>query len=514
MKRHSFGLQLKSVIIITYIIVGAVALGAWYYYKVVCDMTRQSDLRHAQKLGKALSLAAEGDLRDRRYSALDELTKDWVKDKCVPYVAVVDRKGQIISVASSGRYEKLWEKRTKFSVEKAIIRSHSNSHLVIAHPIVARDKLWYHERLAGGVRIVLAVDTTRKALAITRRKIFAIVAVIVLCTIPIGYILVWQFMVRPIRRLARVTRRLADGDFSARSGFTQRDETGELASAFDYMAEQVSSMRSKLLASNTVLEEKVVKRTEELQLANGRLCDEMKDKEEFLRAVSHDLNAPLRNIAGMATMISMKWRDELPEEVIARLQRIQSNVDHETSLLEELLELSRIKSSPQNRKVVDIGEMLQTLAHTFEYELYSQNIELKISPDMPSLNIEPNRIRQVFQNLIDNAIKYMDRETGGKILVVHKLINGMHEFCVSDNGPGIAPDQQDKVFCVFRRGSSSGSGGVDGKGVGLAVVRTVVSTYDGRAWVRSVPGRGASFFFTLLAQATKPAETPEEVACG
>ena len=84
MKRHSFGLQLKAVLIITCVVVGVVASGAWYYYKVVCDMTRQSDLRHARKLGKALSLAAEGDLSEKRYRSLDELAKDWVKDKCVP----------------------------------------------------------------------------------------------------------------------------------------------------------------------------------------------------------------------------------------------------------------------------------------------------------------------------------------------------------------------------------------------------------------------------------------------
>ncbi len=517
MKRHSFGLQLKAVIIIGYLVVGVVASGAWYYYQVVCDMTRQSDLSHARKLGKALSLAAEGDLSDKRYTSLDELTKDWVKDECVQYVAIVDRDGKAVSVASAPGKSSLWEMHTKFSADQAVIKYHGQNHLIIAHPVIAKDKLWYDERLAGGVRIVLAVDTTQKTLAATRQKIILITAIIVLCAIPIGYILVWQFMVRPIRRLARVTQRLADGDYSARSDLTSKDETGELAFAFDHMAGQVSAMRSKLLANNMLLERKVSERTEELQHANDKLCAEMKDKEEFLRAVSHDLNAPLRNIAGMATMISLKWRDQLPEDVIARLQRIQSNVDHETSLLEELLELSRIKTRPQSRKVVDIGQMLQTLGNTFEYELQSRHIALEIEENMPALNIEPNRIRQVFQNLIDNAIKYMDRETDGRIIVGHKLIDGVHEFCVKDNGPGIPEDQQEKVFCVFRRGSASSSARADGKGVGLAVVRTVVSTYNGKAWVTSSPGQGACFYFTLSAKATAPdeslAEAPEEVTC-
>ena len=525
-RRHCFGLQLKSVIIITYIVIGTVSAGAWYYYKTVCDMTRRSDLRHAQKLSQALSLAAEGDLRSGRFSALDALAKDWVKDKQVAYVSVVDKGGQIVSFASGDGKVGLWKKHTKFPAGEVSIKHHGENHLVVAQPIIARDQLWYNERLAGGVRLVLLIDATRKTLAATRGKIFSIAAIIVLCAIPTGYILVWQFMVRPIRKLARTTHRLAQGDYSARAEFTQRDETGELASAFDHMADQVSSMRNELLANNVQLEQKVAARTEDLQRANGRLCDEMRDKEEFLRAVSHDLNAPLRNIAGMATMISMKWRDEMPEEVLARLQRIQSNVDHETSLLEELLELSRIKTRRQSRQLVDIGQMLAGLAETFEYELTSRSIELEIDPSMPTLNVEPNRIRQVFQNLIDNAIKYMHRQTGGRICISHKLVEGMHEFCVSDNGPGISADQQEKVFCVFRRGSSTSTAATQGKGVGLAVVRTVVSTYDGQAWVTSAPGQGASFFFSLSAKATEEPEsqeevqeepqqaTPQEVSCG
>jgi len=521
-RRHCFGLQLKSAIIITYIVIGTVSAGAWYYYKTVCDITRRSDLLHAQKLSQALSLAAEGDLRSGRFSALDNLAKDWVKDKHVAYVSVVDKGGQVVSFASGDGKVGLWEKHTKFPAAQVSIKHHGENHIIVAQPIVARDQLWYDERLAGGVRLVLLIDATRKTLAATRGKIFSIAAIIVFCAIPTGYILVWQFMVRPIRKLARITHRLARGDYSARAEFTQRDETGELASAFDHMADQVSSMRNELLANNVQLEQKVAERTEDLQRANGRLYDEMRDKEEFLRAVSHDLNAPLRNIAGMATMISMKWRDEIPEEALARLQRIQTNVDRETSLLEELLELSRIKSRRQSRQLVDIGQMLGELAETFEYELTSRAIELKIDPSMPTLNVEPNRIRQVFQNLIDNAIKYMHRQAGGRICVSHKLVEGMHEFCINDNGPGIPADQQDRVFCVFRRGDTGNTSGADGKGVGLAVVRTVVSTYDGQAWVTSAPGQGASFFFTLSAKATAEQkvqqelqrEVRQEISCG
>ena len=200
----------------------------------------------------------------------------------------------------------------------------------------------------------------------------------------------------------------------------------------------------------------------------------------------------------------MKWRDTLPEEVVARLQRIQANVDVETSLISELLELSRIKSNPQKRQVVDMGALVRDVARTFEYTLKERNIDLRIQEGMPCLYVEPNRLRQVFQNLIDNAAKYMHRSRGGYIEVGYELVEDMHQFYVRDNGPGIPEEDLQKVFYVFRRSESAA--GVEGKGVGLAVVKDVVANYDGQAWVRSEKGRGSTFYVGLSVRSTLPPE--------
>jgi signal transduction histidine kinase len=217
----------------------------------------------------------------------------------------------------------------------------------------------------------------------------------------------------------------------------------------------------------------------------------------------------MRNIAGMATMIVMKHRDELPEDVVARLQRIQSNVDQQSSLIHELLEISRITSRPEMRSEVDMYELLRSLTGTFEYEIQKRGIELRIEEPMPTLWIEKNRIRQVFQNLIDNAIKYMHREVGGRIVIRHRHDGSMYEFEVSDNGPGIPEDQQEQIFVVFRRGGQRVGRNAEGKGVGLTVVRTIALNYGGRAWVRSKPGEGTSFLFTLNEDCVRPSEGKE-----
>jgi len=363
-------------------------------------------------------------------------------------------------------------------------------------------------QLSGGVRLVFDTGATRAELAKVQRRISELAAAIVLCAIPVGYLLVWRVLVQPVRSLVQATRRVGEGELDARAPVRGDDEIAELARAFNAMASEVAHMRDRLIAANRDLECKVAERTSELEVANGRLRDEMSEKEEFVRAVSHDLNAPLRNIAGMATMAVTKWREALPNDVIVRLQRIQANVEAETSLINELLELSRIRSRPQKTEPVDMRLLIGELGSTFDYELRARHIKLRIAEQMPVLHVEKNRVWQVFQNLIDNAIKYMHRPNDGWIAVGYEAVGGYHRFSVSDNGPGIPPEDQQRVFCVFRRASTAAASGVEGKGVGLALVKSVVANYDGRVWVDSQPGAGTTFTVELSMARTSAGEAP------
>lgn len=503
--RFRIGLQMKCALILTCLVSAVVVLSAWSYYRAVYEMMRQKDYDHAVHLGKAFSVAAEADLRESNEQNLRDLARDWVKGSVV-YVAIVDHHGEV--VACYGRL-KIWHGRGDTSPGLLRHGYHGPNHITIARPVIARDKIWLHDRLSGGVRAVLDTSQTTRALRAARRRIIITAGGIELLALPIGFLLIWRVLLRPFGKLIRATRRLADGDYAARAGVTDRDEAGELGAAFDHMADQVASMRFRLLRHQDQLEHQVDRRTDELQKANGRLREEMKDKEEFLRAVSHDLNAPMRNVAGMATMIVMKYRDALPEEVLARLQRIQSNVDQQSSLIDELLEISRIRSRSEKRTETDVGELLHGLAGTFEYEIQKQQIELTMDSSMPTLWVEKQRLRQAFQNLIDNAIKYMHRPTGGRIEVRYHFDGATHEFEVRDNGPGIASEQLETIFTVFRRGAHPAEQSVKGKGVGLTVVRTIAAKYDGQAWVESVLGEGTTFHFTL---ADACVHAPEEVA--
>jgi signal transduction histidine kinase len=186
--------------------------------------------------------------------------------------------------------------------------------------------------------------------------------------------------------------------------------------------------------------------------------------------------------------------------VIHRLERIQKNVEVETGLIAELLELSRIKTRRQKIEPVEIQGLVQDVGDIFENDLKDKQIELIIDGRLPVLNCERSRLRQVFQNLIDNAIKYMGEGEIREIHVGCEMRQSEAEFYVRDTGMGIDPEDADKIFYVFRRGKQAASRQISGKGVGLASVKSIIETYSGTIWVQSIPGQGSTFRFTINGQ--------------
>jgi signal transduction histidine kinase len=174
----------------------------------------------------------------------------------------------------------------------------------------------------------------------------------------------------------------------------------------------------------------------------------------------------------------------------------------ETDLIAELLELSRIKTRRQKMENVDLGALIKEIGDVFEEDLRSKGIKLIVDSALPPLDCERPRLRQVFQNLIDNAIKYMG-DAGKPMREIHVgcvVRPNEAEFYVRDTGIGIEPEDIDKVFFVFRRGKSSAVQNVAGKGVGLASVKSIIETYSGTIWVESKLGEGSTFKFTINGQ--------------
>jgi signal transduction histidine kinase len=318
----------------------------------------------------------------------------------------------------------------------------------------------------------------------------------VIGALPLAFLLVHRVF-SPIRKLVNVMQAITRGDLEARTEIYRPDAIGDLARSFDEMVGRVRQHQAELEQINQDLEKTVEHRTAQLETANSRLVTEIAEKEEFLRTVSHDLNAPLRNIGGMVSMLLMKHQGTLGDDIVHRLERIKSNVEIETGLIGELLELSRIKTRRHSIEPIEVRALVKEMEELFESDLRERNIELLIETPLPVLEAERMRIRQIFQNLIDNAIKYMGEGPLRQIRIGCSVSVSEAEFYVTDTGIGIDPEDLEKVFYIFRRGRNCLSQNVSGKGVGLASVKSIVETYNGRIWVESKPGEGSTFRFTV-----------------
>jgi len=307
---------------------------------------------------------------------------------------------------------------------------------------------------------------------------------------------------RPIQRIERAALGLAEGQ-SPEPLPEGEDELGQLARSFNVMAGRLGEARRALLDANRELEKKVAERTLELGEANHRLKSEMADKDAFLRAVSHDLGAPLRNIDGMASMLLMKYKTDLADDALRKLERISANAKLQTDLIADLLEVSRIRSSQGKRDAVDLDALTRQIIESLDYELGEYGIEMTIEGELPVIVADRNRIRQVMQNLLDNAVKYTRDRPQRRVRVRAERRGGEQVVEVIDTGCGIEARDLSKVFHVFQRAAQPAGSKVEGRGVGLASVRSILEAHGGWIEVDSEPGVGSTFRFALPAEASE-----------
>ena len=331
----------------------------------------------------------------------------------------------------------------------------------------------------GSVRLGV---TFANAYARVKRTLFSSIAIFLVIT-AFGSILslslLSRYLANPLRKMAETARWIAMGNLKKRVKVKGSHEISSLAESFNYMVDQLQSTIAKL------------------EKLNDKLRREMDEKDDFLRAVSHDLNAPLRNIAGMTSILMRRYADSLDEKAKDRLSRIMRNVEREQELIAELLELSRIKTRRQPFSMVDLNEVVEQVIDELSYDIESKGGTVIIKERLPTIYCERNRFKQLFQNLIDNALKYCKEDEPPRIEVGFQERDDDYLLYVKDNGVGIRDEDKERIFHIFRRVQSPQISKVKGKGVGLSAVKRIVETYGGDVWVESEYGRGSTFFISL-----------------
>jgi PAS domain S-box-containing protein len=236
------------------------------------------------------------------------------------------------------------------------------------------------------------------------------------------------------------------------------------------------------------LAERVAERTAELEAANRELST-------FSYSVSHDLRAPLRKIDGFSQILLAHHSEQLDEEASEYLQRICASSQHMGRLVDDLLKLSQLTGHELNRQQVDLSAMTRSIANELIDASHETELELVIADDLRA-EADPGLLRQVMQNLLDNALKFTGKQTRPRIEVGATAMDQALVYFVKDNGVGFKSEHADKLFNVFQRLHSDTE--YEGTGVGLATVRRIIERHGGRVWAESSIGEGATFYFTLL----------------
>lgn len=222
-----------------------------------------------------------------------------------------------------------------------------------------------------------------------------------------------------------------------------------------------------------------------------RVAEINEELTHFAYVVSHDLKAPLRGIKLITEWLCADYGDKLGDDAKEQMGLLQSRVARMHNLIDGVLQYSRVGRIKEDMVAVDLNELIPGIIDGI---VPPEHIRIVVEPDLPVIECERTRITQVFQNLLGNAVKFMDKPEG-EVKIACVQDGGFWRFSVSDNGPGIDDKYFDRIFRLFQTLVSRDE--FESTGVGLALVKKIVEMYGGRIWVESEIGRGSTFLFTF-----------------
>jgi signal transduction histidine kinase len=306
----------------------------------------------------------------------------------------------------------------------------------------------------------------------SRNLFIGVSAASVALALALGLVLSWS-LIDPIQRTEARLSQISAGDFSGRLDVPNRDELG-------------------LLARN------VNRMNDELRRLYGELETASRHKSEFLANMSHELRTPLNAIIGFSQVLRQRLFGEINEKQEEYLDDILSSGNHLLSLINDVLDLSKVEAGQVQLEIAtfSLREALER-GVVMVRERATRNgvrLSLELSPELDLVTGDERRLRQVVFNLLSNAVKFTP--DGGSVVVATDWVGGEAHVSVTDTGPGIAAEDQERIFEEFQQ-TDVGAEQREGTGLGLALSRSLVELHGGRIWVESEPGHGSRFVFTL-----------------
>jgi len=264
-----------------------------------------------------------------------------------------------------------------------------------------------------------------------------------------------------------------------------------------------------ILLSASVLKEKehilgyvcILKDITELKLAKGelentveKLINSNKELEQFAYIISHDLKEPLRMVSSYVQLLEKRYKDKLDNDANDFIQFAVDGAKHMSELIEGLLDYSRILTKEMHFEEVDVRQVIEEVQSLLKIKIEEKKAQITVKPDMPVIKGNKINISRVFQNLIDNALKFCKQNPIIEINFDKK--DDFFYFSIKDNGIGINNEYKDRIFEIFQRLNPKTE--YEGTGLGLSICKKIVEKHGGRIWVESEgAGQGSSFCFTI-----------------
>ena len=240
---------------------------------------------------------------------------------------------------------------------------------------------------------------------------------------------------------------------------------------------------------------RIKKAEDALRQERDELKSRAKELENFAFTVSHDLKAPLLNLGGYSSLLMKRYSDRLDEQGRHYLDVLQRNVTRMEEFIKDLLELSRIGRVLGAQENADMESIIGQTLDELKGRIKEKKVRVTVPAAFPVTYVDAERIKQVFINLVDNAIKFLGVNTEPEVEIGYDDYDeNNYQFFVRDNGIGIDKEDQEKIFQEFHRVNDIDT---EGTGIGLAIVKKIIESHKCRIWLDSKKGGGSTFYFTL-----------------